>query len=80
MIIVAVKDRAIQAFLPALAQLTVGEALRNFKSEIDKPDSQIAKYPTDYEIWQLAEYDHETGEVTPELKLLARAEDLKKGE
>lgn len=76
-IMIALMDRATEAFKPAVTVETRGVALRSFKDEVNNPESPIHQHPTDYELWQVAEFDDQTGAVTPKLEKLARAEDLK---
>lgn len=76
MIIIALKDRGADYFRPAAAIRTRGEAIRGMADEANNPQSQIGQHPTDYELWQIGEFDDQTGEITQAKELLARAEDL----
>lgn len=79
MIVISLYDRAAEAFKPCAAINTRGEALRSFRDEVNNPNGNINAHPTDYELWQVAEFDYNTGIVTPKKELLARAEDLIQG-
>lgn len=44
---------------------TQGEALRFFTSECNNPQSQLNKWPEDFSLWIVADYDDATGIITP---------------
>jgi len=75
----AVKDLAVQAFGTPFLVRAKGEAIRSFQDEVNKKDgnSAIAQHPEDYELYQLGEYEEETGLITgKDPVLIARAKDL----
>lgn len=78
-VIIALYDRGAEYYRPAAAIRTRGEALRGMKNEVNKEGSEINAHPTDYELWQVGEFDDQTGEITPKKELIARAEDLVQG-
>jgi len=80
--IYAVKDLAVQAFGTPFFVRAKGEAMRSFQDEVNKTaDSAIAAHPEDYELYQLGEYDDQTGTILPQTpELIARAKDLKIGD
>lgn len=77
--IVAVKDRAIDAFMRPFTVPHTNAAVRSFQDEINNPQSELAKHTEDYDLWLLGTFDDQTGTVvgheTP--RVLARAQDLK---
>lgn len=77
--VIAVKDRAVDAFNRPFTTRTKGEAIRSFTDEAHRADSEIAKHPQDYDLYCLGEYDDQSGSITgyerPEL--IVRAQDLK---
>ena len=75
MILVALYDRATEAFAPVMTVHTRGEAIRSFRNEIKQKDSPLAMHPTDFELYQVGIYDNETGAIEPAKELIARAED-----
>ena len=75
MILVALYDRATEAFAPVMTVHTRGEAIRSFRNEIKQKDSPLAMHPTDFELHQVGTYDNQTGEIQPCKELIARAED-----
>jgi hypothetical protein len=41
------------------------EALRAFTEEFKDPNSMVGKYPADFSMWLIAEYNPQTGIITP---------------
>jgi len=74
-ILVALYDRATEAFAPVMTVHTRGEAIRSFRNECQNKQSPIAQHPTDYELWQIGQYNDQTGEIEPGKEMIARAED-----
>lgn len=58
-----VQDTKAEAFMRPWVSRTVNEALRNFASECNAPDSALAKFPNDFCLWHVGEFDEETGKV-----------------
>lgn len=78
-LVVAIKDRAVNAVLGIGLAPTKGAAIRNFQDDLAQPNNQMAKHPDDYELWILGEMNTETGQIKPEAVLLAVAKDHIKG-
>ena len=78
-VLVALYDRATEAFAPIMTVHTRGEAIRSFRNECNNPQSPINQHPTDYELYQLGLYNEQTGEIEPcePAEMIARAEDYK---
>lgn len=58
-------DRKSQAFIRPFFVQNVAVARRAiFESRMDK-NSEIAKYPFDYELWEIGEFDDQQGEIIP---------------
>lgn len=77
-IICTIKDNAIEAFGPTFEVRAQGEALRMFKDECENPESRINRHPEDFELFKVAMFDDQTGEMQgmkPER--IARAIDIK---
>lgn len=81
-LVVAVKDSALQAFGNPFFVPTASAAVRSFKDEVNRQasDNTLNKHPDDFELWQLAEWDNETGLFIESTERLVRAKDLKQGE
>lgn len=43
---------------------TRGEALRGFQEVCNDPQSQISKYPADFTLFEIGEYDQVTGKIS----------------
>lgn len=63
LIIVAIRDRAVDAFFRPVFAPTIGVAVRSFQDEINRqdPNNELAKHPEDYDLYQLGTFDEETG-------------------
>lgn len=57
-------DSKAASFNVPFAAPTFGVAERNFKTEIESPDSMLHKYPEDYILYVVGEYDTDTGVLT----------------
>ncbi|WNK14874.1 MAG: nonstructural protein [Microvirus sp.] len=77
-VIVAVKDRAIDAYMNPFTVQHTNAACRAFQDEVNRDKSEMNQHPEDYELYKLAEYNEETGEIDPirPPERLARAQDL----
>ena len=64
-IIVAVKDRQLDAFMRPFVAQTRGQAIRSFRDEINRQDSELNQHPEDYELYELAHYDDHSGKILP---------------
>lgn len=58
---------------------TRGVAMRTFTSWVGDPNSFFAKFPSDFELYQVGEFDQTSGEVRSLVKpdYVGRADDLK---
>lgn len=65
--IYAVFDLAAQAFLPPFLAPTEAIATRSFAQIACDPKSEISKYPYDYALYSLGEWDDTTAEYAPTL-------------
>lgn len=78
--IVALKDTAARVFgIPFVVQATA-QAVRSLRDEVNSStsESDVRKHPSDFELYEVATFDDETGVVVcPERpQLLCRAKDL----
>lgn len=64
--IVAVRDRAVDAFMRPFTVQSTGQAIRSFGDEINRAsqDNPMHAHPDDYDLYELAEYDENTGAIT----------------
>lgn len=74
----AVRDRAVNAFNRPIYVPTVGVAIRSFTDEVNRKDSELANHPEDYDLYELGQWDDETGVYTPleVSRVITRAQDI----
>lgn len=79
-ILFAIKDTKSE-FMHVATAVNENIAKRQYKMLIDDKESEIGAFPSDFELWQVGTYETSTGEIKPNLKLLATAAtiNLKKG-
>lgn len=78
MLMMAIKDRATDAFQVPFFTHTVGQAMRMFIDAVNTKDSQMGAHPEDYDLYELGYFNEDTGEIgTTGLELRARAQDHK---
>lgn len=78
-VMVAVKDRAVDAYMKPMFVPHRNAAIRAFTDEVNRKESEMNKHPEDYDMYFLGEWNENTGimenePVQPEL--IARAQDL----
>lgn len=61
--IVAVRDRAVDAFSRPFFVPSVGAAVRSFRDEVNNPESPMNKHPEDYDLYELGAFDDESGDL-----------------
>lgn len=67
-------DKIANVFLPTFSSRSKAEAIRIFAAEANSSESQIGKYPNDFDLYFISEFDQDTGEMsTGEKQLLIRA-------
>lgn len=73
--IVAVHDRQLDAFMRPFTAQAIGQAIRSFRDETNRKDSEIHAHPEDYQLYQLGTFDDQHGEIValkkPELLAIA---------
>lgn len=60
----SIRDSKAEVFNTPFFQKTHGEAERNFKQLISDEKSTPHKYPDDFDLYHLGEYDDSTGKMT----------------
>ena len=60
-----VYDCKTETYLRPFTMLTKGEAIRGFAETANDPQSQICKYPADFTLFELGEYDDQTAVISP---------------
>jgi len=62
--VIAIKDRALDAFMRPFFVATIGAAVRGFQDEINRDDSEMKKHPDDYDLYWLGDWDDHTGQFS----------------
>jgi hypothetical protein len=75
--LVALYDRATEAYAPVMTVHTRAEAIRSFRQAVNDKTTPMHNNPTDYELYQVGTYDDQTGIVQQKHEMIARAEDHK---
>lgn len=60
----AVKDSKVGAYLQPFQQESPVQAERAFEQAANDVNTQIHKYPGDFELWMIASFDRNTGKFT----------------
>lgn len=76
-VVVAVKDRAADAFGRPFFVQTQGVAIRSFMDEVNRQaeDNQLYQHPDDFDLFELGTYDDSTGMIAmtePKLLMLGK--------
>lgn len=61
LVVCAVRDRALDAFMQPFFAPSVGIAVRSFGDEVNRAESPMAAHPDDYDLYQLGTFDDATG-------------------
>jgi len=74
----AVRDSALGEFMNPFVAPSAGIATRSFSDEVNRKDSPISAHPSDFELFELGEYDAESGRIISlsSPKSLVRAQDV----
>lgn len=77
--IVAIQDRAMQAYNRPFYVPALGAAMRSFTDETNRAaqDNQMYQHPEDFELWLLGEFEDTNGQFTQtDVRCLARGKDV----
>lgn len=74
----SVRDRAADMFGRPFFANTTGAAVRSFTDEINNAQSELAKHPEDYDLYEIGYFEDEFGTVTADTpKMVAIGKDIK---
>lgn len=80
-VIVALKDTAARVFGVPFVVQAAAQAVRSLRDEVNSTEStsDVARHPSDFELYEVAYFNDETGSVSPldPPQMLCRAKDLK---
>jgi len=68
--IFSIYDTKAKFFTQTIAEKNSASAERNFKTAVNTDGTDFKRYPEDYELYELASFDNETGIVSPHSKPL----------
>lgn len=63
--IYSIRDAKAEVFNTPFFQKTHGEAERNFRTICNDDKSTVNKYPDDYDLYYLGDYDDNSGKLSP---------------
>lgn len=73
----AVRDNKAEHFNRPIFSLAAGEALRSFQMECESAESMLHRFPDDFSLFRIGEFDQVTGEFVPcEPVVICRARDF----
>lgn len=73
----SVKDVKAASFFRPFPSVNDQVAIRDLKTLVNSEDSEISKYPEDYELWYIGEFDEKQGNLIPNQDFLVNCVDLK---
>lgn len=63
--ILAVMDIKAKVFMKPFSDRFLAEALRSFEIGVNSKDSMFNRFPDDYALYEIADFDEQTGAVVP---------------
>lgn len=63
--IYSIRDSKGEMYGPPFFQKTAGEAERSFRTLVNDEKSMTSKYPEDFDLYYLGDYDDQIGKITP---------------
>lgn len=75
----SIHDSKAEAYLPPIFMRTAGEAIRTFEQTCKDPNSQFSKFPADFTLVELGEFDELSAHIATHDKprILANASEFK---
>lgn len=65
-ILITIRDRAVEAYMPLGSVRAEGEALRIFTDLLSDPKQQHSQHPDDYDLYIVGKFNDQDGTITPE--------------
>lgn len=63
--IYTVYDSKVEAYMSPFCQRSKGEALRAWETAVNDEQTQFCKFPADFTLFEIGEFDDNTGVITP---------------
>jgi len=77
--VIAVYDKKAQMYpRPPFCMQSRVEAIRGFTDAVNKDDSPIAAFPSEFDLVEVGTFDSETGALTSEIVVLCNGQEAKK--
>lgn len=75
----AIRDSAVDAYMRPFFVPSTAVAVRIFRDEVLRPESEMFKHPEDYTLWELGAFEEESGvfEQFSQQRQLLRGQDVK---
>lgn len=73
----SVKDVKAASYFRPFPSVNDQVAIRDLKTLVNTNESEVAKYPEDYELWFLGELDEKNGSISSTPEFLVNCADLK---
>lgn len=61
--VLTVYDSKAEAYLPPFYMRTTAEAIRAYEATCNDPESNMSRYPGDYTLFEIGEWDDEKGHI-----------------
>lgn len=65
MFVYSIRDLVADTYGQLITYPNQASALRDFTAAVRNPDTQLSKFPADFDLVQLGEYDQTSGYLTP---------------
>ena len=79
MVMVAIRDSAVDAYMPPITVRAIGEGVQMFSDEVNRKaeNNNLAMHPEDFELWLVGEFSSRDGTILEvERRVLARGKDV----
>lgn len=61
----SIYDSKVKAYMQPFFMRTKGEVIRSLMNELQQADSNLAKHPGDYTLFEIADWDEQAGKLEP---------------
>lgn len=61
----SIYDKKVNVYQPPLFCHNAGDALRTCHMHFSNPETKVNKYPEDFDVYDIGEYDDQTGQLKP---------------
>lgn len=61
----SIRDTKAEMYFTPWSKSTIGEAERDFSELAKNKETSVGKYPEDFDLFHVGEFDEKTGKITP---------------